>query len=409
MKRVLGVSFLGFLSLFALPGVGISGGKKKVVTEVTVLDAKGKPASGRIVILEFEGPKGLVFTDPARTVAGGVVKIKHVLQGNVKVWVDGDHGSHGTTGQAPGKITVDLGRAERFRVIDSHALKASAAVEQSVSSLAEYLAKPAKNDLEKVRANFRWITDRIAYDVDGARSGKLGDNTLEGVLKNRKCVCEGFARLFEALAKEMKLEAIFVGGHLKDYFTSRDRHAWCAVKIDGVWQLFDPTAGVGRGPDGVKRLDEYYFQSKPEFLQFSHFPDDPKWQLCEPRVTKQDFDGYPAVQTIFFERGISADRMWKALKEEKIKEFCQIYSSPGRPVLFHDIPLSKKLKAGVKYRFQVDAADFTTLVFRNANQRIFFQRNGPLFEGLIAPRPGSLDVSGMKGSKGDGILRYEVE
>jgi transglutaminase-like putative cysteine protease len=36
-------------------------------------------------------------------------------------------------------------------------------VEKSVDTLANYLAKPAKNDLEKVRALYVWIFENIRY------------------------------------------------------------------------------------------------------------------------------------------------------------------------------------------------------------------------------------------------------
>ena len=200
--RVLFALF-GIVGLLALSAPGLGDSKKLMTTEVTVLDAADKPAGACFVVLEFEGPKGLAFTNPAPTTAKGVVKIKHVLEGTVKVWVNGDYSSHATTGQAPGKITVHLPQHEPFLAIDRHALRAPAEAEQSVETLANYLAGPAKSDLDKVRAIYRWITDRIAYDAESYLSGIQGDNTPAGVLKTRKCVCQGYAELFEALADKM--------------------------------------------------------------------------------------------------------------------------------------------------------------------------------------------------------------
>lgn len=58
----------------------------------------------------------------------------------------------------------------------------------------------------KTRAIFRWITSRIKYDVKGYMSGKPAECSAKAVLKSRCCVCEGYANLFFALAKEAKLE-----------------------------------------------------------------------------------------------------------------------------------------------------------------------------------------------------------
>ncbi|MCS7045368.1 MAG: transglutaminase-like domain-containing protein, partial [Gemmataceae bacterium] len=56
--------------------------------------------------------------------------------------------------------------AKPYKAIDQHALKAPPEAEASLDSLAEYLAKPCKTDRDKARAIYRWITDRIAYDVE---------------------------------------------------------------------------------------------------------------------------------------------------------------------------------------------------------------------------------------------------
>jgi transglutaminase-like putative cysteine protease len=41
--------------------------------------------------------------------------------------------------------------------------QAPSSVEESMDTLANYLAKPAQNDLEKVRALYVWICENIRY------------------------------------------------------------------------------------------------------------------------------------------------------------------------------------------------------------------------------------------------------
>jgi hypothetical protein len=413
-------SFTAVVSFLALTAPGISGGKKVMTTEVTVLDAKGKSAGGRQVILEFEGPKGLAFTDPAFTTAKGVVKIKHILQGKVKVYVDGNHSLHRTTGQAPGKITVRLVRPEPFAAIDRHALKAPAEAEQSIESLATYLAGAATNDLDKVRAIYRWITDRISYDYDSLLGGTRGDNSPDGVLRHRKCVCQGYAELFEALAKKMDLEAVMVVGKVKKCGAGSGSvdfglHGWNAAKVDGDWKLFDATFGAGAviGQKWTKMPNDFFFQTPPELLLFSHFPEDANWQFREPPLPREEFDATPCVPREIFKMGLSADRIWKMIREDKVKEFCTFFSTPGREVIFREAPVAKTLKAGERYRFLVDAPEFSYLTFELVGQVGVFQKLGPLFEGYVAPRAGVLNV---RGSNQQGrvsihsvIASYQVE
>ena len=80
------ICFLTFTLIFslALAETG-NGGAKKGVTEVTVLDANGKPSDGRRVILEFPALK-TPFTNVAITSNTGVALIKHTTEGIAKVY-----------------------------------------------------------------------------------------------------------------------------------------------------------------------------------------------------------------------------------------------------------------------------------------------------------------------------------
>ena len=190
-------------------------------------------------------------------------------------------------------------------------------------------------------------------------------------------------------------------------------HAWNAIKIDGAWKLFDSTWGAGalRGEKFVKKPNDFYFQVKPEWLQFSHFPRDPKWQLRDPPLTKEEFDAVPCPPMDLFKRGFLADRVWKVLKEDNIKEFCSFPALPARGVIFRDAPVTRKLKAGAVYHFQVEAPDYPVVAFQNGGPRLPLQKRGPLSEGIIAPHPGALDIVGFRSGQGgsDHIVHYEVE
>ena len=61
-----------------------------------------------------------------------------------------------------------------FAEIDKHALAAPESVEKSIPELAKYLVQPCKTDKEKVRAFFRWITDKVSYDTKRYRIEWVG-------------------------------------------------------------------------------------------------------------------------------------------------------------------------------------------------------------------------------------------
>jgi len=200
-----------------------------------------------------------------------------------------------------------------FEQIDKHALNAPKSVEQSLEKLAAYLISPAKNDREKVRAIYRWITNNIAYDDESLFSGTTTENRAEAVLKNHRAICDGYAGLFKELAQLAGIEVEVISGYSKGYsyvIENADaiNHAWNAVKIEGQWQLIDATWGAGYLDDKQKRFvrqfQDHYFLTPPEQLIYDHFPKQDKWQLLTSPILKSQYDQLVYLRPAFFKAGL---------------------------------------------------------------------------------------------------------
>lgn len=203
----------------------------------------------------------------------------------------------------------------RQELVDQHALAAPAEVEVSVEKLAAYLAKGTQNQEEKARAIFRWLTDRVSYDVPNFLAGHYLDPSPENVLRRRTAVCEGYARLFKALAEEAGLESEMVVGKSKGFGFSNDEdfrkkqadHAWNAVKVDGQWRLLDATWGAG-GMNSenkfAKRFNEHWFETRPEQFIYDHFPEETRWQLLARPLTVDQFVDLVRVTSFYFRYGL---------------------------------------------------------------------------------------------------------
>jgi len=204
-----------------------------------------------------------------------------------------------------------------YRDIDNHALNTPKSAEGSLESLALYLTEPAKNDLEKVRSIYRWITMNVEYDVEGLLQNRPGDNSAQGVLENRTSVCEGYSNLFLQLAEIAGLETVKISGFAKGYgytagdsITGGSNHAWNAVKIDGAWKLIDNTWGAGymnQNYKFVKRFSEYFFLAVPEDFIYDHLPVEQNWQLLNNPISMQEYEQLPQLLPIFFYCGISLE------------------------------------------------------------------------------------------------------
>ncbi|MBN2031030.1 hypothetical protein JW824_12400 [bacterium] len=214
------------------------------------------------------------------------------------------------TPQPGSRIRID---EARFADIDRHALRAPQSVRHSVERLAAYLTEPCRNDLEKVRSIYRWITENISYDVEGYRSGNYGDLSPESVLSSGSAVCSGYTGLFGMLADASGIEVIEISGWAKgigyeagDPILGPTNHAWNAVKIGDGWYLIDSTWGAGSS-DGirfVRQFEEHYFLTPPEQFIFDHLPEDPSWQLLEYPLSESQFVHLPHVKSHFFRNGL---------------------------------------------------------------------------------------------------------
>jgi tetratricopeptide (TPR) repeat protein len=301
-----------------------------------------------------------------------------------------------------------------FRAIDKHALKASELHEDSIDSLAEYLVRPAKTDLEKTRAIFRWITDRIAYNAEGFFKKEYGDNSPASVLKTRKAVCQGYSELFQAIGKKAGLDVVVVSGDAKSPFGGGLGHAWTAVKIDDKYRLLDSTWGAGY-VDGKtqsfrKEFKEYYFLTPAENLILSHMPKDPKWQLLDKPVTGEEFSKWRDVGGPLLMAGANPIDIRNQLSAKPDFEFVNTYTMAGTRVVLKKVPLQKKLAPGAQ-SFQLEAYGFKELVFIHNKKFTPLARNGSVFHGQLPVQVGELKISGKKLSGGSywTILEYHVE
>jgi len=177
----------------------------------------------------------------------------------------------------------------------------------TVEKLAEQLSAIANDDEEKAFAIFRWITTHIRYDVEKLRAGSGRNLTAPEVMELRQAVCGGYAALYQALASAMKLQSFTVTGQAKGYGTGTMGHAWTAVKTGPRWVLIDATWGSGyldEQQQFVRQYNDYYFMVPPAELIYSHFPDEPNWQLLEKPVSRVDFKQSAHLYSSFFELGL---------------------------------------------------------------------------------------------------------
>merc|ERR1719311_1366357 len=124
-----------------------------------------------------------------------------------------------------------------FARVDDYADAAPSTARRSIKSLSAYLCgtdSPCRDDLDRARALFRWVATHVEYDAAGyfGTAPKCSNNPGD-VLSSGKSVCEGYASLYLALARQAGLECEKLAGHSKGFSFKpgeefRSNHAWNA-------------------------------------------------------------------------------------------------------------------------------------------------------------------------------------
>ncbi|MDR2896343.1 MAG: hypothetical protein LBV30_06790 [Propionibacteriaceae bacterium] len=126
----------------------------------------------------------------------------------------------------------------------------AAQVKTVVDQVTTDLITADMTDRDKALAINRYIASEASYDDAAAETSSQTMTRTElqaqfpsawdavGVLINHSGVCMSYALAFKALADAAGLESVVITGYADD---SGIGHAWVKVKIDGGWQVIDPT------------------------------------------------------------------------------------------------------------------------------------------------------------------------
>lgn len=195
--------------------------------------------------------------------------------------------------------------------------------------LTKELTSNYSNDRLKVRAIFIWITDNIKYDyrfLNKEKELKLpkckpGMNCeqllvewenkyINRVLKKRRGICDGYARLLKKMCDLSNIRSEIVSGYTKTkaYQVGNAgivNHAWNAVWIDSSFHFLDATWAAGYCIENEetgkllsfqKKFNDYYWFTPFKNLFRNHYPQDAKW-VFEPNYTKERFAENPYYST----------------------------------------------------------------------------------------------------------------
>lgn len=206
-----------------------------------------------------------------------------------------------------------LYKDQRFVDLATHGRDVPETHATSIETLVDYLVKDTKSDEEKAFVIFSWVCYHVKYDIDGLYGRRpRQDCKAESVLKSRLSVCAGYAGIFEMMAKQAGLSVQQVVGTARTLSDGigqdvkktghKGAHAWNAVQLGGKWFLVDCCWGAGTctAQEFTPNFRPHFFGPVPRQLAFSHFPEDPSWQLMPSQLTYQQWIDQPILSTEAF-------------------------------------------------------------------------------------------------------------
>lgn len=182
-------------------------------------------------------------------------------------------------------------QASRLKVFFeiSENLKSTVTNEYDLDELVEKIIVDCKSDKEKALKIAHYIMDQIEYDYGYLETREYANdqNDTKAILfgKNKLAVCEGYSKVFKDLCTRAGVKCEYVVGNTKHGFSDISKvgnyHAWNVVWLSDKPYIFDITWADGG--------DDEWLMTDPEMMIYSHFPDDPKYQLLEETVSLKEF------------------------------------------------------------------------------------------------------------------------
>ncbi len=275
---------------------------------------------------------------------------------------------------------------------------------ESIEETITQLSNLAETDMEKARAVYIWMTSNIAYDASAYFSGRRAVTNPGGVFRTGKSVCQGYAELFNSLARGLGLDSRLISGYAKGYGYrdrsrfSRTNHAWNAVLVDGSWRLMDSTWGAGHVSNRsfVWDFSAFWFDCSPELFLWTHLPKEEEWQLTAEPISMTDYVVRKYYKSFFFE-SLYALGVEEAVMEASLSQGMGIpesYDQYDAEIEIVNAPIQKTLQSGEEIEFQLRVPGVDQAAFVGNNKSFsYLKKNGDIFSGTITPQRGTLKIS----------------
>ncbi len=201
----------------------------------------------------------------------------------------GDEGMDG----APVEQPVDF-QSVNLQLVDKSArfVNSLPHMMNAISLAPGYVCRPYRSDVQRLRAIFIWVSEKIAWEEDFE-----GEIDSRRVIQMRRGCSEEVAVLVSEMCTAVGIHAEIVRGYLKppgdiveNEPNPRPNHWWNTVIVDGCWRMMDCSLAAPTNPKrgsyscaGSQMAENGFFLARPMEICYTHIPSNFEQQhICPP-------------------------------------------------------------------------------------------------------------------------------
>lgn len=231
------------------------------------------------------------------------------------------------------------------------------------SAVAAQITTGCTTKYEQAEAIYRWLCQNIAYDTT------YSIHDADTCWDNKRGVCQAYSELFYRLGEPLGLEVIIVTGDTKEDSgkLADDGHAWVIVGTDKYHILIDPTWGAGSVKDGVftrSKNDMSWFDVNPYWMIFTHFPDNPDFQMLPQPIDMASFLRLPQINPHYGDFGWNAKECFEKGLAGNLA-LPKVFKNRSEDVKCLLLPKEKYLRVGQEYDFVVEKMSKHEVAIKN--------------------------------------------
>ena len=223
---------------------------------------------------------------------------------------EGDEGADGTPIQHP----TDF-HAVNLQLVDKSArfVNSLPPMANSASLAQGYVCRPYRSDVQRLRAIFTWVSEKVAWEEDFE-----GEVDSRRVIQMRRGCSEEVAVLVLEMCLSVGLHAEIVRGYLKSPGEAiecdsnpRPNHWWNAVIVDGCWRIMDCSLASPTNPKrgrysstGSQIAEPGFFLARPMEICYTHIPSVFEQQHICPSIAPDVLLALPCACPPYFRNNI---------------------------------------------------------------------------------------------------------